>query len=431
MTEPAPPAGRFWRRIFQHTAEPVFLLNRNRRLIFVNRAWEELTGLSFAAVRRLPRDWRRRPVAPGSAEAVTLALRPPPEVLAGQVVHVRRLFPVPDGAPHRWRVTFMPFRDAAGTVGVLGKIQPLPATAPADRQPLPEKLIALRDRHTHSFTPDYLDSDLPVLQRLGDQVRLAAQTCVPVLFVGETGAGKQWLARLVHQQAGTDRPFVALDAERLPTAVLAALLFGEPGLLRRGHAGTLYLREPAALPRDLQEQLSQWLHAGTAADAPRLLAGCRGDPRADVAEGRLLEELYCGLSTLTVAVPPLRDRLADLDWLCERLLERAADGTGAVPTVSPAALDLLRGHRWPGNLRELFNVLADAAGRAAGRAIEPGDLPMYLRPAPPPVERRCRWTRFWSRWSGGCYSWRWTRPGRTRRGQRNSWRSGGRGYRGG
>src|SRR5436309_16132840 len=96
---PEAPA-RFWRRIFQHVAEPLFLLNRHRRLVFVNRAWEELTGLPFAAVRGA-RSRRKRPVAPGSPEAVTAALRPPPEALAGQTVRVRRLFPVPAGAPQR------------------------------------------------------------------------------------------------------------------------------------------------------------------------------------------------------------------------------------------------------------------------------------------------------------------------------------------
>src|SRR5881275_1201864 len=117
MAETPEPAGRFWRRIFQHAAEPLFLLNRHRRLVFVNRAWEELTGLPFAAVRRRGHN-PRLDAAPGSPEAVTAALRPPPEVLAGQVVHVRRQFPVPAGAPQRWRVTFVPLRGGDGILGV-------------------------------------------------------------------------------------------------------------------------------------------------------------------------------------------------------------------------------------------------------------------------------------------------------------------------
>jgi DNA-binding NtrC family response regulator len=173
----------------------------------------------------------------------------------------------------------------------------------------------------------------------------------------------------------------------LPAAALAALLFDEPGLLRRQQAATVYVREPAALPRDLQARLCVWLDAAHAEGAPRLLAGCRGDPRADVAAGRLLEALHCGLSTLTSAVPPLRERLADLGWLCDRMLQRAADGAGTPATLTAAALDVLRAHRWPGNLRELFNVLADAAARAGDRAIEPGDLPWYLRPVAPGTER--------------------------------------------
>jgi DNA-binding NtrC family response regulator len=131
-----------------------------------------------------------------------------------------------------------------------------------------------------------------------------------------------------------------------------------------------------------------------AAPGPRVLAGSTADPQAEVLAGRLLEPLACALSTLTVVLPPLRQRLDDLPWLVERALARACQNTPRrVTEVSEDAWHSLRTHPWPGNLRELYTVLSSACARAQGGRIEAGDLPWYVRasaeskapntPAPP------------------------------------------------
>src|SRR5437588_549012 len=167
-----------WQLFFRRAADPLYLLNRRRELLFVNGAWEELTGFPFAAVPR---------------QAVTTG------------------------------------------------------------QPLPPRLIVLREQTAQAYGIEHFPAESPAQRRLLEQVRLAGLVDAPVLLVGEAGTGKQWLARTIHRQGkARERTFALVDCARLPAAALPGVLFGEPGLCRRAHVGTVYLREPARLPRELQ-----------------------------------------------------------------------------------------------------------------------------------------------------------------------------------
>ncbi len=214
-------------------------------------------------------------------------------------------------------------------------------------------------------------------------MRLACQTRGPVLVLGEPGAGKEWIARTLHQESvSREQAFAGLDCGKLPASALEAVLFG-PLLLSRAGVGTVYLKDPHKLPRELQARVAEVLAA--TAPAPRILAGCSGDPLAEVQAGRLLPDLHFALSALAIVVPPLRERMADLPMLVERMLGRLAEGERALKGLSAEALDVLRGHLWPGNLLELHTVLAEACRQASGERIEVNDLPWYLRnPAPAP-----------------------------------------------
>jgi PAS domain S-box-containing protein len=367
-----------WQSLFQRAGEPLFLLNRQRRLLFVNAAWEALTGLAGDEARgRTCR--RHRHAEPGSWEALANALYPPEEVLDGQPERARRLLPGAE-AGRRWcDVDYFPLRDANGLLGILGKITVVPTERLGPPAPLPEKLVALREKRLRHYRLDLLSEELPVYQRIADQVRLASQTLVPVVLVGEPGTGKHWVARTIHGQSGLrEQAFAAVDCAHLPAEVLAGLLFGEGGLMQRAAIGTLYLREPAQAPRDLQRRLCERLAQESATGQLRLIAGCRTVPADDVRAGRLLAELDCVLGTLLIAVPPLRDCRPALPRLVEMLLPRAGAERPAVG-LTPAAWEILQAHDWPGNIRELYAVLRDAGARAAGRAIDTGDLPVYLR----------------------------------------------------
>jgi len=202
---------------------------------------------------------------------------------------------------------------------------------------------------------------------------------VPVLLVGEPGAGKETLARIIHGHgASREQAFAALDCRRLPAAAVADVILAE----RQGPVwralSAVYLAEPACLPRDLQLRLCEWLAAG--GDGPRLLAGCARDPACEVREGRLLEELHWRMGTLTLELPPLRQRLEDLPHLVGRMLHEVNLEEGPkVEGLTEAALEAFRAYAWPGNLAELRRVLASARARATRPLLDVADLPHALR----------------------------------------------------
>src|SRR5207244_1469987 len=129
-----------------------------------------------------------------------------------------------------------------------------------------------------------------------------------------------------------------------------------------------------------QQRLAALLAAADEARGPRLLAGlCRG-PDEEIRAGRLLDELASRLATLTIGLPPLRERREDLPRLVEGLLERAGAAAGRkVTALAPGAWEVVRSYPWPGNIAELYAVFVGACGRAAGERIDAPDLPLYLR----------------------------------------------------
>jgi transcriptional regulator with AAA-type ATPase domain len=368
---------------FQRAAEPIFVLNRHRRIVFVNRAWEQLTGLPLAEARQITCR-RRRHSSEVWEELLGQLLRPPEEVLDGQPAHARKLVPRFDPARRAWDIDFLPFRSEDGLLFVLGRITPHSAVADSGPAALPEGALALRETVLRRHGLGSLASDVPAMRRVIDQVRLAAQVRVPVLIVGERGTGKQWLARAVHaMSAERSRPFVALDCARLPPTALAGVLLGDGELAGPRDIGTLYLSEPTSLPRELQQRLAALLAANEPGHGPRVLAGLCGSAEEQVRAGRLLDELASGLATLTIGLPPLRERREDLPRLVEELLPRAGSAADRpVTALTPAAWDVLRSYSWPGNIAELYAVLVGACGRATGERIDAAELPLFLRLGP-------------------------------------------------
>jgi PAS domain S-box-containing protein len=381
---PAEGQARFrWQTFFQQAAEPIFLLSRRRRVLFVNRAWETWTGLSLSDVRGRP---CRRGTATAAAreDQILAALAPPPEALAGEPCRVRRRLVGASGTA--WcEISYFALNGPDGVLGVLGRCRIAPATDAAAFA-LPERLMTLRDRQAARYRLDDLGAESPLITRLQEQARLAVQMTGPVLLTGEPGTGKAWLARALHLAGpARDKYFARLDCARLPPVAVSDLLFGP----RRARLslGTIYLREPGRLPREDQARLAQLLMEP--APLPRLIVGVRGEPQQALQSGQLLEELYCRVSTLTLALPPLRERRDELQRLVDRFLRRAAEAAERpVHTVSAEAFEVLRLHSWPGNLRELYAVLRDACRHARGEQLELADLPFHLRHGPQPQERR-------------------------------------------
>lgn len=372
-------AGFRWQTLFQQTSEPLFLLNRRGRILFVNRAWETLTGLGQSEVKRHICRRRPRRILTDKLEIILGAMAPPRNVADGQPGQARRLLSL-EAAPAWWHVCFFPLAGGDGLRGILGKITVLPRPQATPGQPLSEKMVALRQQHWQRCRLEELASTAPAMNRLRSQIRLAAQTRLPALLQGPPGTGKRWVARAIHQLGPeNEKPFACLDCSRLPPQVIADLLLRD-----RPRFASVYLHDVAALPRDLQERLQQLLTEG----GPRICAGLEANPQELIRSGQLLHELYCRLSPLVLDLPPLKERMDDFEAWIERFLPRASlAAERQVRGLRPEATQLLRAYDWPGNLRELYDVLVGACLRAKGNLIEPGDLPFHLRRVAAPVAK--------------------------------------------
>jgi transcriptional regulator with GAF, ATPase, and Fis domain len=234
-------------------------------------------------------------------------------------------------------------------------------------------------------------------------VRLAP-TDLTVLVLGETGTGKELVARSLHRrsrrQAGA---FVPLNCAALPASLLESELFGfergsftgavaaHPGHIERADGGTLFLDEIGELPLGAQAKLLRVLQdhrvqrLGATRDRRvdvRVVAATHQDLSSMVQAGAFRRDLYHRLNEVQLVLPPLCDRGTDLDLLADLYLARLGRDLGRDLGLAPAARDALRAHDWPGNVRELENVLRGAALRAAGREIAREDL--QLGGAAPP-----------------------------------------------
>jgi DNA-binding NtrC family response regulator/tetratricopeptide (TPR) repeat protein len=233
-------------------------------------------------------------------------------------------------------------------------------------------------------------------------VRQVARSHLPVLVAGETGTGKELVARAIHgESARSGGPFVSINCAALPEPLVEAELFGHargafsgaekerPGLLRSADGGTFLLDEVGEMPPAIQGKLLRVLDTGRvrpigeaeeAAVDIRYVFATHQDLRALVDEGRFRRDLYYRLRGFEIQVPPLRERLEDLPLLMDHFLS-AARAEGTVPDFDASALRALASHPWPGNVRELQNVLTNLVYTCAGKVTEQ-DVRRFLREAP-------------------------------------------------
>jgi two-component system response regulator HydG len=231
------------------------------------------------------------------------------------------------------------------------------------------------------FPADVVGISRPVKELLEAAIRVAP-TGTPVLITGESGTGKEVVARAIHAASGR-QGFTAFNIAAIPHGQLEAEL---AAAMKAATTGTLFLDEVADLPLALQPRLVRFLEDGTWAGAPgaagavksgaRVIATMRQDPRDLVEAGRLRGELLYRLGIVHLHLPPLRERPVDIPALATHLLGRLADRFQLEPAdLGPEALAAISAYQWPGNTRELENVLARALALRSGRTLGLKDLP--------------------------------------------------------
>ena len=250
-------------------------------------------------------------------------------------------------------------------------------------------------RHLTSFSPPQVyESSSKAMRSVMDSVHLAAQTDSVILLTGESGSGKDHLARHIHDHSNrATGPYYAINCAAVPSELADSELFGHEagaftgatgrkrGLLELAEGGTLLLNEIGDLPVHLQAKLLTFLDTRSftrvGGEKPvtvmaRLIAATNRDIEKEVREGKFRADLFYRLNVVSIKVPPLRNRLEDLPSLVKQLIHgiSAEIQMSEVPEVGPEDLSLMSRYNWPGNIRELRNVLERALILSGGRRLD-------------------------------------------------------------
>ena len=270
------------------------------------------------------------------------------------------------------------------------------------RQPsvkVPEPVPAAADSGAAAAaTASRLVGESPAIRAVRLLIDKVARSMAPVLVQGESGTGKELVARAIHDHgARAGGRFVAVNCGAIPENLLEAEFFGyrkgaftganedREGFFQAADGGTLFLDEIGDLPLAMQSKLLRVIQersvrpVGATAETPinvRILSATHKDLAAEVAAGRFRQDLFYRLNVIQIRVPPLRERLEDLGLISNRVLARIANDAGVSPTprLTAGALQTLSRYAFPGNVRELENLLHRALALAGGEWIDAGDL---------------------------------------------------------
>jgi DNA-binding NtrC family response regulator len=260
----------------------------------------------------------------------------------------------------------------------------------------------LRRRLVEQTADSEILGSAPGIQRVMETIASVADTDANVLIIGESGTGKELIANALHERsARRDGPWIKINCAALPKDLIESELFGHTrgsftgattekvGLLEEAHKGSLLLDEITEMPIDLQAKLLRALEdrvvrrLGGAKSIPvdfRLVSSTNRSPEQAVKDGQLRQDLYFRINTVTIAVPPLRERREDLPMLVRAFLDRyRAKHQRAIDGIEPEAYRRLLSYPWPGNVRELQHAIERAVLVARGRELTLGDLPESLQ----------------------------------------------------
>ena len=371
-------------RVLSELPFGVVALDEERRTLFMNRTLESLTGYTTAEVRGVPcRHVLRGSFCLHGCPRLACSGAEPCSVEGTLINRHRRKVPV--------RLTSVPVLDRDGAfLCTLDVLEDLSA------------LKELEARLSHSAGPGQIVGRCAVMEHLLRILPAVAQSDATVLLTGESGTGKDLLAEALHRASPRAREgFVRVNATPMPEALLDVELFGQaegpqtggggarPGKFQLAQNGTLYLSEIADMPLAQQGRLLRLLDEKAVLPAGgerpmrlnvRVVAATNRDPEALVKAGLLREDLLHRLNAVRLHLPPVRERGEDVQFLLAHFLNiYAAKFRKQVQGFSEAALGLLSAYSYPGNVRELRNMVEYAAMVCTGEQILPEHLPPHVR----------------------------------------------------
>ena len=289
-------------------------------------------------------------------------------------------------------------RDNEGRV--IGAVETLTDISEIVRQQ--EEILALRK--TLDLDDNYfgiLGKSLP-MQRLFEMIQSVSQSDTPVMIYGQSGTGKEMVARAIHWASPREcKPFIKVNCAALNENLLESELFGykkgaftgattdKKGLITMADQGTLFLDEIGDMPLGLQAKILKVIETGEVlpvgdvkpihADV-RIVAATNKNLEEQISKGLFREDLYYRLNVIEVKIPPLRERKEDISVLARHFVEKySKENNKKVSGISDEAMEILYGYPWPGNIRELRNVIERAVVLASAEKIEMSDLPERIR----------------------------------------------------
>jgi DNA-binding NtrC family response regulator len=271
---------------------------------------------------------------------------------------------------------------------------------------LQDENLSLRQELGRRYEFDNIVGHSPSMQEIFATVERVAPTRATVLLAGESGVGKDLIARAVHYHSPRrDRPFVKINCTAIPENLMESELFGyekgaftganttKPGKFEQADTGTAFLDEIGDVPASIQVKLLRVLQEReferlgsnkTRHIDVRIVAATNQDLRAALEQGTFREDLYYRLNVVPIDIPPLRERREDIPFLAEHFVAKLARASGSrVESISEAAVERLMGYHWPGNVRELENVIERSIVLCPAARLEAADIRLDTSPRAP------------------------------------------------
>jgi formate hydrogenlyase transcriptional activator len=367
------------RQIIDSIPQAIVVLDPAGAALYANRATLDYTGVAAAEV--ASEGFRERIFHPDDIQRLAEQRR---SALGRGLPFQLELRALAKDGQHRWFVIhYNPFRDEQGRiVRWYATGTDIDERRRSEERTLNEN-VALREEFDHSLMFEEIVGSSKALRKVLRAVDKVAGTDSTVLILGETGTGKELIARAIHKHSSrSSRAFIRVNCAAIPSELIAAELFGHEkgaftgaldrriGRFEAADGGTLFLDEIGDLPvetqvallRVLQEREFERIGSSKPVQVDvRVLAATNRDLAADVEEGGFRRDLYYRVNVFPVTVPPLRERVEDIPLLAEYLVGRYAKEAGKkISAIDRRTLELLQSYDWPGNVRELQNVIERA-----------------------------------------------------------------------